>query len=149
MTKTHEVRALLLGAWSLVSWEAFGADGTVFRPLGDDGIGQLIYDGSGRMSAQLSGVERPLFADEDWLRARPDEIVAAWPGYFAYFGTFSVDVAAVEAPTVTHHISSGTFPNLAGTEQVRTCRFDDGDRRLSLTAESVWGSVRIVWERVR
>jgi hypothetical protein len=148
MTKTHEVRALLLGAWSLVSWEASSADGTVFRPLGDDGIGQLIYDASGRMSAQLSGAERPFFADEDWLRARPGEIVAAWPGYFAYFGTFTVDAESRPA-TVTHHIASGTFPNLAGTDQARTCRFDDGDRRLTLDAESVWGSVRIVWERVR
>jgi hypothetical protein len=44
------------------------------------------------------------------------ERAAAWPQYFGYFGTFSIDEAQ---QTVTHHVESGWFPNLAGTDQVR------------------------------
>lgn len=138
-----QVRSRLLGAWRLVSWEAFDADGTASYPLGADAVGQLMYDGSGRMSAQLARADRPHFDDEDWLKARRDEIVAAWPDYFAYFGTFTVDA---DAGTVTHHIESGSFPNLASTDQTRTYRFDT-DERLTLDAESVWGRVRITWTR--
>jgi lipocalin-like protein len=45
----------------------------------------------------------------------------AWP---AYFGTFSVDAAE---RTVTHHVESDWFPNLADTEPIRHYTFD-GDR---------------------
>ncbi|NLU72292.1 lipocalin-like domain-containing protein [Streptomyces sp. HNM0575] len=143
MTTTHAARARLLGAWRLVSWKAFDAAGDAFHPLGADAVGQLLYDDSGRMSAQLARANRPPFADEDWLKAHPDEVVAAWPDYFGYFGTFTVDG---DAGTVTHHIESGSFPNLTGTDPVRTYHFDTA-RDLTLAADSVWGAVRIVWTR--
>ena len=46
---------------------------------------------------------------------------------------------------VTHHIESGWFPNLVGTQQVRYHRFDG--ERLVLDADTAWDRVRIVWRR--
>jgi YD repeat-containing protein len=51
--KAYQTHELLLGAWRLVSWEARDATGRITYPLGEDARGQLSYDGSGRMSAQL------------------------------------------------------------------------------------------------
>ena len=48
-----QVAERLLGAWRLVSWEAFDSEGHMTYPLGRDAVGQLFYDQAGRMSAQL------------------------------------------------------------------------------------------------
>ena len=74
----------LIGSWSLVSWESHSDDGSASYPLGEDALGQLMYD---------------------------------------------ADKAAV-----THHIESGWFPNLVGTQQVRYHRFDG--ERLVLDADT-------------
>ncbi|HEY1571968.1 MAG TPA: lipocalin-like domain-containing protein [Pseudonocardiaceae bacterium] len=138
---THDdIRARLLGAWRLVTWQSIGPDGSVGYPLGPDAIGQLSYDDSGRVSAQLVRVHQPRFASDDWQLATDDEKQAAWPGYFGYFGTFGIDT---DAEIVTHHILGGWFPNLAGTDQIRHYRFEGRD--LVLDADTTWGQVRIVW----
>ncbi|MBV8933571.1 MAG: lipocalin-like domain-containing protein [Kutzneria sp.] len=139
----HRVRAELIGAWRLASWQSIDPDGTVGYPLGQDAVGQLMYDEGGRVSAQLVRSGQPGFASDDWRRASAGEMCAAWPAYFGYFGTFSVDATV---GTVTHHVEAGWFPNLADTEQVRHYRFEDD--RLVLDAETEWGRVRIVWERL-
>jgi hypothetical protein len=87
----EEIRKKLLGAWSLVSWQSVADDGSVLYPLGENAVGQLMYDAAGRVSAQLVRPHQKRFDSEDWRKARPEEMVAAWPGYFGYFGTFTVD----------------------------------------------------------
>jgi lipocalin-like protein len=146
MTTMHadQVRAKLLGAWHPVTCESVDTDGTVSYPMGNDVAGQLMYDASGRVSAQLVRPDQPPFASEDWRQASPAEMIAAWPNYFGYYGTFTIDA---DARTVTHHIDYGWFPNLAGTEQVRNYRFDD--HRLVLDADTAWGKVRVICERCR
>jgi hypothetical protein len=142
-TDADQVRAELLGAWRLVTWQSIADDGTTSYPLGDDAIGQLMYDDADRVSAQLVRVNQRRFASDDWRQASAEEMCAAWPGYFGYFGTFTVDA---EAAAVTHHIDAGWFPNLAGTEQERRYRFEGG--QLVLNAGTTWGQVRIVWEKL-
>lgn len=137
------IRARLLGAWRLVTWQSVDRDGTVSYPLGEDAVGRLTYTDRGHVSAQLVRTHVPRFASDDWREATPQERAAAWPDYFGYFGTFSIDTAA---GTVVHHIESGWFPNLAGTRQVRHYRFEDD--RLVLDADTSWGRVRIVWEKL-
>ena len=139
----EEIRKKLLGAWSLVSWQSFADDGSVQYPLGENAVGQLMYDAAGRVSAQLVRPHQKRFDSEDWRKARPEEMVAAWPGYFGYFGTFTVYTGN---ETVTHHIEAGWFPNLAGTNQIRHYRFD-GDQ-LVLDADTAWDNIRIIWRRV-
>lgn len=70
---------------------------------------------------------------------------AAWPSYFGYFGTIIVDL---DEGAVIHHIEGGWFPNLVGTQQVRHLeRLEDG--YLVLNADTAWGVVRIVWEKLQ
>jgi hypothetical protein len=102
-----------------------------------------MYDASGAVSAQLMRREQAPFRDEDWRNATDEEKAGAWSGYFAYFGTFTVDEAA---GAVIHHVEGSAFPNLVGTQQVRQCSFDGG--RLSLVAETGWGRVSITWARL-
>jgi hypothetical protein len=141
--KTNQTSALLLGVWRLVSWEAHDATGAITYPLGEDAIGQISYDASGRMSAQLMRQHQARFASEDWQQASEQEKAAAWGGYFGYFGTYTIDE---RVGTVTHHIEGSWFPNLIGTQQIRYYHFE-GDQ-LVLDADTAWGQVRIVWEKV-
>jgi hypothetical protein len=132
----------LLGAWKLVSWEEIGGDGAIDFPLGSGAVGLLIYDRSGHVSAQLARSPQTNFESEDWRQASSAEMTAAWPSYFGYFGTFSIDA---EERTVTHHIEAAWFPNLVGSDQIRHFRIEPPG--LVLDAETAWGRVRIVWKR--
>lgn len=58
-------------------------------------------------------------------------MTTAWPNYFGYFGTYTIDAGNA---AITHHIESGWFPNLAGTEQARYFHFDA--ERLVLDADT-------------
>jgi hypothetical protein len=140
----RDVRARLIGSWELVTWQSIGQDDTIGYPLGEDAVGQLMYDDDAdRVCAQLVRVNQPRFASEDWQEATGPEMAAAWPNYFGYFGTFTIDTAAA---TVTHHIDAGWFPNLVGTQQVRHYRF--ANDQLVLDADTTWGKVRIVWTKL-
>ena len=143
MTGSEDVRRRLLGSWRLVTWEERTGAGEVDYPLGPDAIGQLTYSPEGRVSAQLVRPGQPRFADEDWRKATPEERAEAWPAYFGYFGRYSIDE---QAGAVTHHVEGAWFPNLVGTSQVRHYHLD-GDI-LTLDADTAWGRVRIVWEKI-
>jgi hypothetical protein len=111
-----DIRQRLLGSWRLVSWQEHDASGAVSYPLGPDAVGQLSYDESGRVSAQLMRRNQPRFANEDWQRAAPAEKSAGWSCYFGYFGRYRFDE---RSRTVIHHIEGSWFPNLVGTDQKR------------------------------
>lgn len=144
-THANQIRDKLLGAWKLITWEIPGSTGTVTYPLGPQAIGQLMYDATGRVSAQLMQPGQPRFVSDDWLQGQTEEKAAAWSGYFGYFGTFTIDI---DAGAVIHHIEGSWFPNLIGTQQVRYYHFE-GDDRLVLSADTAWGPVRIIWDRVK
>jgi hypothetical protein len=86
---------------------------------------------------------QPSFASEDWREATAGEKAAAWSNYFGYFGTYTIDE---QAGTVVHHIEGSWFPNLMGTDQIRHFRFEG--ERIVLAADTEWGQVRIVWEKI-
>lgn len=137
------VRSLLLGAWKLVSWLEVGPDGTSTYPFGQDAIGELAYDASGRVTAQLARTHQDRFASDDRQDATAEEMAAAWSSYYGYFGTFHVDEGA---GAVVHEIEGSWWPNQVGSEQVRNYHFDGN--RLMLTADTPWGRDEIVWERL-
>jgi hypothetical protein len=133
----------LLGSWKVASWRWDDANGSVTSPLGEDPAGVLMYDAAGTVSAQLMRRNQPPFVSDDWRSATAEEKAAAWSGYFAYFGTYTVDESA---GTITHHVEGSWFPNLVGTHQVR--RFVLAGDRLALSADTEWGEVTIVWEKL-
>jgi len=132
----------LLGSWQLVSSAWHDDAGGAESPFAQDEIGQLNYDASGRMSAQLGRRHQPHFAADDFRLATAEEKSTAWGGYFAYFGTYVVDE---EAGVVIHRVEGSTFPNIVGTEQRRRCTL--AGNRLTLAADTPWGHVTIVWEK--
>lgn len=94
------------------------------------------------MSVHIARAGQRRFVSADWQRAGAEEMCAAWPNYFGYFGRFTLDG---ESGVVTHHIEGSWFPNLVGTDHVRRFRFEDG--RLVLDADTDWGAVRNIWEK--
>jgi hypothetical protein len=142
-------QSTLVGTWRLVAMESRGPSGDVQYPMGRDVSGQLIYDSAGNVSLHLMRPGRPNFASGDRARGTDAETRAAFVGYLAYFGRYTVDTAR---RTVTHEITGSTFPNWVGTQQQRIYAIE-GDR-LTITTPSMRAAGTeltsvLVWERVR
>ncbi|MGB6481893.1 MAG: lipocalin-like domain-containing protein [Candidatus Acidiferrales bacterium] len=142
-TSVQDIRARLIGAWRLLSMHETRTDGEVVYSLGEDAQGQLMYSAEGRMSAQLMRAKMPRFANDDTREATPEERASAWPDYFGYFGTYSIDP---ERNAVIHHVEVSSFPNLNGSKQIRFFRFEG--ERLVLDADAAWGKVQAVWQKI-
>ena len=137
----------LVGTWKLVLLE-FRSDGQVVYPVGRDATGLLMYDPAGWMSQQLMRPGRPAFSSGDPLCGSPEEIKAAFEGYLAYGGTYTVNEAH---EVVTHHVTTCLFPNWVGTDQRRFYKLS-GDR-LIISAPTVLVAghlmdVMLIWERI-
>ena len=104
--------------------------GEAIYPYGEHIYGRLIYTTEGLTSVLLMNPDRPKFASDDPLAGTPEEIEAAYRGFDAYCGSFTVDE---NRATVTHHIRASKFPNWIGTDQVRS--FEIQDNRLKLKAD--------------
>jgi hypothetical protein len=142
MEPSEEVLQRLIGTWRLVRCEQRDPDGAISYPLGEDAVGQIVYEAGGRMSAQLMKKDQARFADADLRNATSAEKSEAWNNYFGYFGTYSLDE---REKTVTHHIEGSSFPNLVGEDQQRYYRFEG--EQLVLEANTAWGRMRNVWEK--
>jgi len=144
----QESSSALIGTWRLVTWESRAGAGEISYPFGETPVGVLTYDARGRMSAQLMRRNRPAFKAADLFRGSPDEIKAAFEGFVAYFGTYTVDQ---RTSTVTHHVEGSSFPNYVGTDLKRS--FTIVGDRLTLRTEpfTLGGETRmgvLVWERI-
>jgi hypothetical protein len=143
----------LMGAWRLVSVETTRPNGELIYPFyGRHPEGLLVYDRSGWMSVQIISDPKPAVplsdSREGFLAASSAEKVAAVDGYYAYFGTWSVDPSG---STVTHHIVYSLYPGERGEEGVRQVSIEGN--RLTLVAKThEMGEDhqrRLVWERVQ
>ena len=138
----------LVDTWKLLSFESQSAAGDTAYPFGEHPHGLLMYDSHGRMSVVLTRADRPAFASGDPARGTPEEIKAAFEGFNAYCGTYTVDTTR---GTVTHHVEANSFPNWVGTDQQRF--FTLSERRLTLRAppllvDGQTVTLTAVWERV-
>ena len=100
----------------------------------------VIYDASGHMSLHAMPHGRPHFSTDNWLEGTPEEIVAAYRGYHAYYGTYEI---REDEGVVLHHIEGSLFPNWVNTTQRRT--YELSGSKLTLITEN---GVRSQWERV-
>lgn len=141
-----------VGAWRLVSIETIRPNGEVIFPFyGKHPQGLIMYDRSGWMSVQIVSDPAPAVpaaqSREDVLAASAGEKNKAFDGYYAYCGTWTVDLAS---STVTHHIRQSLTPGEKDEEAVRHFVLD-GDR-LVLTAKThEMGEDherKLVWQRV-
>lgn len=129
-----------LGTWKLISSE-HRSDGQVIYPFGQNVVGLLMYDATGYMSVQLMRADRPIF--EGTLT----ELKTAFEG-LTYFGIYEVNESE---GIITHHVENSSFPNLAGTSQIRFFQFSDNRLTLRIP-ETIQGDEKktgvLVWERV-
>jgi hypothetical protein len=105
------------------------ASGERFLPWGTEVRGRLVYDAAGRVALQIGKGDRGRFASDDLEGGTPEELRAAFDGYHAWFGRFSVTEGG---DAVVHHIVGSLFPNWEGGEQKRFVRLE-GDE-LALTS---------------
>jgi hypothetical protein len=143
----------LVGTWRLVSWESHRSDGTTVAPFdGAPTTGLIVYSADGFVSATLmqvgrASLGRPVRNSADVAEAAGEDVEAAFKGYMAYCGRYSV---ADDGGSVTHHLECALYPDWVGTDLVRFATLE-GDR-LTLTTPpvKVGGAEqhgRLVWER--
>ena len=53
------IREMFFGAWILEPQETVASDGSVHRPLGENPVGLLMYDSSGRVGVNMMRTGRP------------------------------------------------------------------------------------------
>ena len=138
---------LLVGNWSLVSFQAVNGDHTEY-PFGADALGRLTYDGASHMAVQVMKTGRPFFASDDQDDGTIEELSAAFKGYAAYYGTYSVDE---QARVITHHVVASMFPNWIGTDQRREAVLEENRLTLSTKLKRHNGKewlFRLVWRRL-
>ncbi|HEX8030901.1 MAG TPA: lipocalin-like domain-containing protein [Vicinamibacterales bacterium] len=137
-----------LGTWRLVSYHTETPDGVRTFPLGQDVAGIAMYLPNGRVSIQFMKTNRPLFKSGDAWRGTLEEERAAFEGYFAYTGRYTIDAAR---SCVTHHIEISSAPNYVGTDLERTFSIS-GDRLTLRTPQrqlaGQTSSSTLVWERI-
>jgi hypothetical protein len=144
---SKEIVPKLAGTWKLVSFHIKDSSGQTAYPFGKDAQGRLIYEPGGRMAVQLMNPNRPRFASDDPLVTSEAEVRAAFGGYTAYYGTYSV---IPDQQTIVHHIDVALLPNWVGTDQRRHFAFDG--KYLTLQGDLLLGGVQgvvcLVWERL-
>jgi Lipocalin-like domain len=146
----------LVGGWSLVSRFTNTLDG---KTLSDPGLsatpkGVLIYDRFGHVAAQLSRPGRTVaMLGEECREAEnvkgTNDTAQTILGYDAYFGTYTIDVAA---GVVTHHLESALFPGDIGKDIKR--QFSISGNTLTITFHTTLRDgtpvVRtLVWTRMK
>ena len=136
------------GTWRLLACEGQWSDGRISRPYGENPAGMLMYDGRGSFAGQIMALERPAFATGNLLKGSDDEVRAAFEGYVAYYGSYTVDEAE---GLMVHDVEGSFFPNWVGDRQIRRFEFTGGGQ-LRLSTLPIQGSranltVVLLWER--
>jgi hypothetical protein len=138
----------IVGAWRLISFKMENDNGEVVHPFGTDAQGSIIYTDTGRISAQVMRRDRPVFAANDQIKGKPEEIEANYKGCISYFGSYKLDC---DGGYIVHHVESSLFPNWEGDDQKRFYEFA-GNRLTLSTPPMQWGGGQVVavlvWERI-
>ena len=145
---SQSVPSQLVGSWDLGAYDRRDESGDVAEAYyGDVQLGNLIYTESGDMSVHLVDPRVGRFESEDFLDGTPEEIKAAYEGYFGYFGTYSVDV---EAGTVTHHVLGASFRGYTNSDMTRHFELS-GDTLSLVSGVEIEGGVpstfHLIWAR--
>jgi hypothetical protein len=141
----------LVGSWRLISVETIRPNGDVIYPFyGRHPEGLLIYDRSGWMSVQIVSDPKPtvptVTSREAFQAASPVEKAIAIDGFYAYYGTWSVDSSG---STVTHNIRQSLYPGERGEAGIRRLTLDGSRLILSAKTHEMGEDHerKLVWER--
>ena len=104
----------LVGTWKLISAEDVNPNTGQWVPytFGNPPSGYFIYDATGHASVQIMTTPPQQIATPD--SPTPDEALAIFNAYIAYYGTYTVD-----SGNITVRVEGGLDPSQVGTDQVR------------------------------
>ena len=137
----------LVGTWRLVSFEDVEG-GKIIRPFSEKPVGLFVYTSDGHVIIQIANPANPAcyapgktsgrgkMDDRALFACSPEQMQALLENSVAYWGTYTVDLAA---GVVTHNVLSDLSNGYAGTVQPRPFRFDGN--RLVIGDGKTWTRV--------
>jgi hypothetical protein len=133
----------LVGAWTIVSYEAIAPDGT--KQQFADPNGFLIFDSGGRYAQVIARADRP--KDKSPGQPTTEELVAAMAGFVANAGTWSVSEAE---RALTQRIDAALRPDNEGTDFRSLIDLDGDELRLTSVRPLPTGArIDVVYRRGR
>ncbi|EXJ80344.1 hypothetical protein A1O1_08488 [Capronia coronata CBS 617.96] len=135
-------RDKLAGAWSLVSWEMYDAEGPekklVSRPHGDKPLGKVVISQSGYLCAILvkPASLTPLQSD-DWSKASDEEVLRIGRNLTSYAGP--MDLHETKDGGLLWHttVEIANNPNWIGKLQTRRAEYSEQDGVAYMTLRPV------------
>jgi len=108
------VQSQLVGTWRLISAEDVDPDTGQWVPytFGNPPSGYFIYDNTGHASIQIMTTPPQTIANPK--KVTPEEALAIFNAYIAYYGTYTVDSA-----NITVQVEGSLNPTQVGSAQVR------------------------------
>ena len=137
-----------VGTWEFESVDRIGSDGETLPPLepgsfGSEGsVGYLMYDASGHMSVVIMQAGRQPYAGDG---PTPEEALAAFSSYTAYFGTFTVNEAE---GYLTHHLQGNIRPPAVSNDNQRSYELSGDDLTLLPPVGDSGVQLRVNWRRL-
>jgi hypothetical protein len=104
----------ILGTWKLMSAEDRQSPSDPWVPcaFGNPPSGYFVYDATGHASIQILTTPPQTIATPD--SPTPEEALAIFNGYIAYYGTYSIDAA-----NITVQVEGALDPSQVGSAQTR------------------------------
>ncbi len=111
---SEDLQAKIVGTWRLISAEDFDSQTGEWVPytFGNPPCGYFFYDATGHVSVQIMTTPPQQIATPD--SPTPDEALAIFNNYIAYFGTYTVDAA-----NIYQQVEGALDPSQVGTVQTR------------------------------
>ena len=108
------IQSQLVGTWKLISAEDFDPNTGQWVPytFGNPPSGYFIYDDTGHASVQIMTTPPQKIANPK--KVTPEEALAIFNNYIAYYGTYTVD-----STDITVQVEGAWDPRQVGTAQVR------------------------------
>lgn len=138
----NKIQQKIIGTWRLVYSVEIDEAGNKSYPFGEDAIGYIMYDASGKMAVQICRKNRENFKSTGLKQADTNELSHLAKDYLAYFGRYEIDT---EQELVHHFVEGCLYPNRVGKSLDRKYHFFED--KLSLKP---WDGTNreILWQKV-
>jgi hypothetical protein len=135
---------MVVGSWSLVSFEQESQNGQLTYPLGREAKGSIFYLPNGHVSVNIMRQDRDALIDRKLFE--DGNLRYSNLGYLAYSGTFHIDE---DNKMMTHDVSISLYPEWVGHPQIRVLKLEG--EFLLLSSDGPVGSdkdiFRLKWKR--
>ena len=130
-----------VGTWRLVEHSDWDSSGALVPMFGPNPIGYFVHDRTGHFSVQIMRTPAFRTSAEESDSMTESELRELFQGYYASFGTYTVDSKSSES---VYQIEGSTRPQLIGTEARLPYRIE-GDS-LIIGDGKTWHRL---WQRLR